>query len=175
MRLLNISLSVSLILLWLFLFGVKCHVNDTSKDSDEAPCNKDACISAVGNFFFTPEGDFEFTSKVRLDCLSSIQIYILCTIQVYECCEHEDACDGFPEHIYSPWNCLHKDPFYSCNTVRGECLNETEGDRGCKTNYQNFIRSCPEHIYTSDDCNRTDDITSECIAAARELEGDDQL
>ena len=29
-------------------------------------CDKDACISAVGTFFFQTEGDYEHTSKVRI-------------------------------------------------------------------------------------------------------------
>ena len=93
--------------------GFQCHVDE------EQQCKKASCVSAVGNFFFGNNGEFRFTR------------------QVFECCEHSDYCFGYPGHVYSPWNCLEKglsncnlvftsalDPFYSCNRVQDECLND---------------------------------------------------
>ena len=57
---------------------------------------------------------------------------------MFECCEHEGESLGFPEHVYSPWKCLGKDPFYSCNRVKKECLNETDGERPGRITFANF-------------------------------------
>jgi len=74
----------------------KCHI-------DNGTCDREGCISAVGQFFFANGGNFEFTSNL------------------FKCCEHEHKCTGYPAHIYSPWECLQSDPFYSCNQVFKEC------------------------------------------------------
>jgi len=131
--------------------SVSCHVDE------EQQCKKDSCVSAVGNFFFGNNGEFRFTR------------------QVFECCEHSDSCFGYPGHVYSPWNCLEKDPFYSCNRVQNECLNDNaSSSRECGENYQRVLRECPTALYDTDYDDVTlcpEQISQECRDAMASIEG----
>ena len=66
-------------------------------------------------------------------------------LQLFECCEHEEKCIGLPDHVYSPWNCLGKDPFYSCNQVYDECINSEDGD--CKKSLKMIEQECPRKSF----------------------------
>jgi len=123
--------------------SISCHVeNDT--------CTRDDCIAAVGQFFFT-NGNFEFTKNL------------------FKCCEHEHKCNGFPNHIYSPWSCIKSDPFYSCSQVYEECMSSEY--MGCKDQYEKTVEACPNEIFEGNEDCKLDEITPECITNIEKLEG----
>jgi len=121
-------------------------------ETDTGSCDKDACITSVGNFFFGNDHDFTHTRRL------------------FECCEHEDSCAGFPDHIYAPWKCLGKDPFYSCSRVYDECTNYTE-DQSCKFSYETVISECPSSMFDEDTSTCEPEINDSCFKHTRQLEG----
>lgn len=84
----------------------------------EGECSIDngKCIDSLANFFFNDVDPFW-------------------TRIMFNCCEHENDCYGIPEHVFSPWKCLGKNPFYSCMSVRDECA----GIEGCLKHYNNIM------------------------------------
>jgi len=125
--------------------SVNCQI-----DNKTQTCDQEKCISAVGNFFFNSK-DYRYTRRL------------------FECCEHEQQCDGLPSHIYSPWQCLGKDPFYSCNQVYEEC--KTADDEACKTSLRVVEEDCPENLFESDTCLDDQRVTEKCYVHASELQG----
>lgn len=65
----------------------------------------------------------------RLEFLETIKVRLNAYVKLFDCCEHEDSCFGNYSDLYSPWKCLKKDPFYSCNRVLSECLDPNADDR----------------------------------------------
>jgi len=124
--------------------SISCHI-------DNGTCDREGCISAVGQFFFANGGNFEFTSNL------------------FKCCEHEHKCTGYPAHIYSPWECLQSDPFYSCNQVFKEC---NQSNDGCIEAYEIVEKECPPEILDpmSSECP-VEKITHKCRENAEHLEG----
>jgi len=89
-------------------------------------------LEAIGIFFYESQ-TFTFTKQVSI-CNSPLHkifshpagpgLYMLYykTIKFFECCEHKEVCVGVIADVYSPWECIQTDPFYSCNDILDECL-----------------------------------------------------
>lgn len=119
------------------------------------------------------------------------------TIKFFECCEHKEVCVGVIADVYSPWECIQTDPFYSCNHILDECLRGVTlflnkkyvfyipglnlnfgitvqfypfSENNCRESYFNITKYCPTEMFARDlPCPET--VPSRCTKNLRNIEG----